>query len=135
VITFRQMLQDGGSEFSKKLTVTTVTNSTNDPLGDCFFVVQKSSSAASTSFDNRELVSVASPEDMRSYSTAEIYPGLYRTNSCVFCFSNQDKLTAATAALADDIRKAVSAARIPLTVSATSSLTITGYTSYPLYSE
>lgn len=131
MISFKQILQDGGEDFSKLVTME-LTSDTEDPA---FFVVQKSSTAArTTTFDNAELYSIASPEDMRILSTVETYPGKYRCSSAIFCFSTVAKQNAATAAIYADLLRAVPANRLSFVTAATYPYTSTAAT-LPLFGD
>jgi hypothetical protein len=59
---------------------------------------------------------------MRIYYTSEVYTSKYRTASAFFGFSTMSKMTAATAAIMQDLRNAITANRITFN-------TATAYTS------
>jgi len=97
-----------------------------------FFLVRKLSSAMASAGDNRELIAIASPEDIMTYATTETYPALYRMSTLTFAVGDSAKLTTALTSIKEDLLLATSAFKIPLQVTGEYIVTDTT-TNTPLY--
>lgn len=97
-----------------------------------FFLIRKLTSADTSLGDNMELVAIASPEDILTYGTTEVYPAFYRVHAMTFAAETSAKLTQALDSIKADLLLATAAFKIPLTPLADYSVTET-VTNTPLY--
>jgi len=131
--TIAQALKDGGTDFSKMITLIISASSPDTETG--YFLLGKASTGVS-SYADVELIAICSPEDINTYGTTPVPTGYYRSPSGMWVFPDSTKMTESVNSITADVAAAVSAYRKSVSPSGVYTAATTGtLSSMPAFSD